>query len=137
LFFSLQTRGDTWDDFNSRSLSTTALKDPIAKITSTPIALAFDAVSLADTQQTAHDILLAGGTLINVTQPQLANKSENKAVHTVHGSFHPLPNREMDNKFMSVLTQWLADGTVKVCRTSWHRILDIHVPLYISQTSST
>lgn len=96
-----------------RKLSTTALKDAIAEITSTPITLVFDAISLPDTQQTGHDVLTAGGTLIIVTQPWVDNKSEDKVIHPVTGTFHPPSNRELGKSFMPVLTQWLADGTIK------------------------
>ncbi|KAG2126311.1 chaperonin 10-like protein [Suillus clintonianus] len=96
-----------------RKLSTAALKDAIAKITSTPIALAFDAISLPDTQQTAHDIITAGGTVITVRAPQVDNKSEDKVVQQVVGIIHAPPNRELGKSFMPVLTQWLADGTIK------------------------
>lgn len=96
-----------------RKLSITALKDAIAKITSIPITLAFDAISLPDTQQTAHDIVTAGGTVITVRVPQVDNKHEDKAVQQVVGTFHIPPNRELGKSFMPALTQWLADGTIK------------------------
>jgi NADPH:quinone reductase-like Zn-dependent oxidoreductase len=101
-----------------RRLSAAALKHAIAKITSTPITLAFDAVSLPDTQQAAHDILTAGGILIIVTEPTIEDKSDDKEVRLVWGSFHPISNHDMGKRFMPVLTQWLADGTIKVSRTS-------------------
>jgi NADPH:quinone reductase-like Zn-dependent oxidoreductase len=101
-----------------RRLSTAALKHAIAKITSIPITLAFDAVSLPDTQQAAHDILTAEGILIIVSGLNLENKSDDKEVRLVWGSFHPPSNHEMGKRFMPVLTQWLADGTIKVSRTS-------------------
>ena len=97
-----------------RGLSATALKDAIAKITSNPITLAFDAISHPDTQQASYDILSVGGTLI-VTEPVAENKSDDKVVRGVFGSFHPPPNREMGRRFIPVLTRWLADGTIKVC----------------------
>ena len=116
-----------------RNLSTAALKEAIANITSTPITLAFDAVSLPDTQKTAHDILSAGGTLTTVTPPVVANKSDDKVVQLVLGWFHPPQNREMGKRFMAVLTQWLADGTIKVCCASIHGVLDIRLYLYVSR----
>ncbi|KIK44781.1 hypothetical protein CY34DRAFT_599256 [Suillus luteus UH-Slu-Lm8-n1] len=97
----------------SRKLSTTSLKDAIANITSTPIMLAFDAVSLPDTQQTAHDIVATGGMIITVTTPRVENKHEDKVVQQVFGFFHLPPNRELGKSFMPVLTQWLADGIIK------------------------
>jgi hypothetical protein len=103
-----------------RKLSTTTLKDAIANITSTPITLAFDAISLPDTQQTAHDIVAAGATIITVTTPQVENKHEDKLVYQVFGIFHLPPNRELGKSFMPVLTQWLADGSIKVCRMLMH-----------------
>lgn len=103
-----------------RKLSTTTLKDAIANITSTPIMLAFDAVSFPDTQQTAHDIVATGGTIITVTTPQVENKHEDKVVLHACGIFHLPPNRELGKSFMPVLTQWLADGIIKVCRTPMH-----------------
>jgi hypothetical protein len=87
-----------------RRLSPTALKDAVAKATPTPIIVIFDAVSLPDTQQTSYDILAAGGTLCIVTSPMVANKSDDKAILMVFGSFHPLPNREIGKKFLPVLT---------------------------------
>ncbi|OAX42517.1 GroES-like protein [Rhizopogon vinicolor AM-OR11-026] len=97
-----------------RRLSTAALKDAVAKITSAPITLAFDAISLLDTQQSALDILTGGGTLIIVSARMVESKGDGKVIHTVFGSFHPLPNREMGKRFMPVLTQWLAEGTIKL-----------------------
>src|SRR5882757_10413545 len=57
-----------------RRLSTAALKDAVAKITSAPITLAFDAISLLDTQQSALDILTGGGTLIIVSARMVESK---------------------------------------------------------------
>lgn len=116
-----------------RKLSTAALKEAIANITSTPITLAFDAISLPDTQETAHDILTAGGTLMTATEPMVANKSDDKVIRFARGWFHPPQNREMGKRFLPVLTQWLADGTIKVCRTSIHGVLDIHLYLHVSR----
>lgn len=96
-----------------RKLSTTTLKDAIANITSTSIMLAFDAISLPDTQQTAHDIVATGGTIITVTKPQVENKHEDKVVQQVFGICNLPPNRELGKSFMPVLTQWLADGIIK------------------------
>lgn len=75
--------------------------------------LAFDAISLPDTQQTAHDIVATGGTIITVTTPQVENKHEDKVVQQVFGIFNLPPNRELGKSFMPVLTQWLADGIIK------------------------
>lgn len=117
-----------------RRLSSAALTDAIAKITSAPITVAFDAISLPDTQQLAHDILAAGGTLLIVTEPMVASKSDDKVIRAINGSFHLPPNREMAKRFMPVLAQWLADGTIKVCCTSGHCVLLTRLCSYISRT---
>ncbi|KAG1766944.1 chaperonin 10-like protein [Suillus occidentalis] len=96
-----------------RKLSTTTLEDAIANITSTPIMLAFDAISLPDTQQTAHDIVATGGTIITVTAPQVESKHDDKVVQQVFGTFHLPSNHELGKRFMPVLTQWLAEGIIK------------------------
>lgn len=76
-------------------LSTTPLKDAIVKITPTPITLAFDAISLPDTQQIAHDIVTAAATVVTMGIPQVENENENGVVQQVFGDFRPPPNHEL------------------------------------------
>lgn len=80
-----------------RKLSTAALKGTIGKVTSSPIALTFDAIPSLPTQLMAHGIITAGGKFITVPHSPANNKNEGKLLH-----------------------HWLSDGTIEVCHSSIH-----------------
>ncbi|KIJ59658.1 hypothetical protein HYDPIDRAFT_32992 [Hydnomerulius pinastri MD-312] len=97
-----------------RKLSAAALREEVAKITSSPITHAFDAISLEDTQQAAYDLLASGGKLAIVTPPKLKEvEGSGKQVTLVFGSFQLPHNRALGVQFMQELTKWLAEGTIK------------------------
>ncbi|KAH7886903.1 chaperonin 10-like protein [Phlebopus sp. FC_14] len=97
-----------------RNLPATALHEEVAKITSTPVSFAFDAVSLGDTQQVAYDLLAPGGQLALVLASQIKEQERSgKLVVKVFGSFHPPYNRLLGVQFMEALSNWLAEGKVK------------------------
>lgn len=75
----------------------------------------FDAVSFRETQQAAFSLLAPGGTLVVVTQPQVNGGQGNKKVLMVIGGFHFPQNRALGAKFSIALTEWLAEGAIKVC----------------------
>lgn len=97
-----------------RNLSPAALKSEVARITTVPVTYAFDAVSVADTQQTAYDILAPGGKLVIGTPKTIkeADGSGKKVVHT-YGSFQVPHQRQLGVQFMRELTNWLAEGKIK------------------------
>ena len=88
-----------------------------------PIKTAYDAVSLADTQNIAYDVLASGGTLIIdlASQIQEEKKVADKKVVHVFGSADAPQNRKLGVALYAKLTEWLADGSIKVCSPSHGR----------------
>ena len=86
-----------------------------------PIEYVFDAISLADTQALAYDVLAPGGTLIIVLNEAIpaARKKEgdNKRVVHAFGTVHTPENRAVGVEFYSRLTEWLRTGVIVVCVT--------------------
>lgn len=81
-----------------------------------PIKTVYDAVSLADTQHIAYDALAPGGTLVLdlPSQIQEEKKVASKKVVNVFGSTNAPPNRKLGVALYAKLTEWLADGSIKV-----------------------
>jgi hypothetical protein len=103
-----------------RKLSTAALKGTIGKVTSSPIALTFDAIPSLPTQLMAHGIITAGGKFITVPHSPANNKNEGKLLHHVCGNFYTPPNHKLSKSFMPVSMEWLSDGTIEVCHSSMY-----------------
>ena len=88
-----------------------------------PIKTAFDAVSLADTQNIAYDALAPGGTLV-IDLPSLIQEEKkvaDKRFVQVVGSANAPQNRKVSVALYAKLTGWLADGSIKVCSPSYQR----------------
>ncbi|KAN0097220.1 GroES (chaperonin 10)-like protein [Tylopilus felleus] len=97
-----------------RTLSAAALKEQVANIVKTPISYIFDACSLAETQQTAYDLLAPGGTLAIVAEKLVKeDETSRKKVNLVFGSFQFPENRALGVKFATALTRWLAEEKIK------------------------
>ncbi|EGO00292.1 hypothetical protein SERLA73DRAFT_89213 [Serpula lacrymans var. lacrymans S7.3] len=96
-----------------RGLSPSALSAEVLNVTSTPIKLVYDSVSLADTQQIGYDILAPGGHLIILLQDSIkAKEGDNKTIFHVFGNLHPPQNRAFGAGLFSHLTKYLADGDI-------------------------
>ena len=106
-----------------RSLAPEQILAEVKTITGgTPVEYVFDAISLADTQALAYDVLAPGGTLIIVLNEAIpaekkqaqAGASLNKRVVHGFGIVHVPENREIGVQLFSRLTEWLQDGVIVV-----------------------
>ena len=87
-----------------------------------PIEYVFDAISLADTQALAYDVLAPGGTQIIVLNEAIpAEKKQaqagaglNKRVVHGFGIVHVPENREIGVQLFGRLTEWLQNGVIVV-----------------------
>jgi NADPH:quinone reductase-like Zn-dependent oxidoreductase len=85
----------------------------VAKVTSAPVAHAYDAWSGAETQQALHDLLAPGGRLALVLPPAVA-PHDGKTAFTVFGIVHAPANRALGGSIFGALERLLAEGAIKV-----------------------
>jgi NADPH:quinone reductase-like Zn-dependent oxidoreductase len=85
----------------------------IAKVTSAPVAHAYDAWSGPETQQALHDLLVPGGRLALVLPPAVAPR-DGKTAFTVLGIVHIPANRALGVSIFGALEGLLAEGAIKV-----------------------
>lgn len=98
-----------------RHLDLATLSNEIKKITSAPIQIVYDSVSLPDTQKAAYDLLAPGGTLVLTLTSSLGDtEGDGKRVVYTYGSPHTPLNREVFLGLYPVLTTYLAEGLIKV-----------------------
>ena len=101
-----------------RSLPARTVLSEVKKITDdVPVKTVYDAVSYADTQNLGYDILAPGGTEV-IDLPQEINgekQSADKKVVVVFGNVNVPDNRRLGVNLYAKLTQWLGDGTLRVC----------------------
>ncbi|KZP13236.1 GroES-like protein [Athelia psychrophila] len=97
-----------------RHLDTLLLCEEIAKITSVPIEVVFDAVGGPQTQQSGVDVLAPGGVIASVAQSKLGDAvGDGKSVKSIFASpFHP-HNRDVAVGFASELTAYLESGDIQ------------------------
>lgn len=103
-----------------RSLPPAEIKNEILKITNgKPIELVYDAISLADTEPLAYDVLAPGGVLIivlpDVIPAELKKEGDNKKIVLAMGNVHMPQNRKVGADLYAHLTEWLQTGKVVVC----------------------
>jgi len=98
-----------------RNLSADAIRAEVAKITSAPVEVAYDAVSTADTQNAAYSLLAPGGAVVIVLQNAVeeAKQSSDKRIVHVFGNVNVPQNRDLGASLYSKLTTLLADGSLK------------------------
>lgn len=83
-----------------------------------PIEFSYDAISLADTQNIAVDVLAPGGYLILTLTSQLPeSKTAGKTVVNVFGNVQPPANRKAGVILYSKLTELLATKSLIVSST--------------------
>ena len=89
-----------------------------------PIKTVYDTVSLADTQNIAYDALAPGGTLVIDLPSQIKEEKKvaDKKVVNVFGSTNAPQNRKLGATLYAKLTEWLADGSIKVRSSSLERL---------------
>ncbi|OCH85946.1 GroES-like protein [Obba rivulosa] len=100
-----------------RNLPADALAEEVAKITSLPIEVALDAISLPTTQNAAYDILAPSGQLVVVLQDAVAAEKKaaqpNKTIVEVHGSLAAPGHLKAAASLCSALTGLLEEGAIK------------------------
>lgn len=102
-----------------RTLPSAAIESEVSKLVGgKPIELVYDAISHADTQPLAYDILAPGGHLILVL-PDLVlaekkKEGDNKTIVSVAGSVQMPENRALGVALYSRLTEWLETGKLVV-----------------------
>ncbi|KAF9232957.1 chaperonin 10-like protein [Melanogaster broomeanus] len=114
-------------DTHLKSLGATAVIDRHASgnefiaalniITKQPIEIAYDAISLPETQQAAWAALAPSGMLILTLQPVVKeDQGKGRRAIATYGSPHAQANRAMCNVAWIILGQWLQDGIIKPSR---------------------
>ncbi|KAG6833036.1 hypothetical protein H0H87_012047 [Tephrocybe sp. NHM501043] len=96
-----------------RNLSSAALREEITKITSSPVEVVYDAVSLADTQATGYNLLADGGRLILVLPSQVTDPVEGKSIYSVFGVWTLPHSKDLGELFYRSLTGLLETGDIK------------------------
>jgi len=86
----------------------------LQKITQQPIAIAYDVVAFAETQQTAWSVVARGGTLVLTLQPVVKEEEgKGRTVIATYGNPHAEPNKTMCREYWNILAKWLQNGTIK------------------------
>jgi len=113
----------------NRNLSGDDLKAAISKVTSSPIEVVYDAISLDGTQQIGWSLLGTKGALI-LTLPASVKENEGKQRRAIptFGSPHAQENKSLCSGSWAKLGQWLEDGSIKV-NCALNRCLDATDPL--------
>ncbi|TCD60662.1 hypothetical protein EIP91_009722 [Steccherinum ochraceum] len=98
-----------------RSLSAEKIAAAVKEITSEPVKIVYDAISLEPTQLPAYTVLSPGGSLILVLAPVIPEDklTADKKVVNTFGNFHPENNRELGKSLYAVLTKLLETGEIK------------------------
>ncbi|EIN12420.1 GroES-like protein [Punctularia strigosozonata HHB-11173 SS5] len=99
----------------SRTLSTDALRVEIGKITSHPIKIVYDAVSVATTQHAAWSLLSTDGELILVQSlaEGIVHGEDGKELVQVSGHPEWADQQEAGRELYARVTQVLQDGSIK------------------------
>ncbi|KAH8112689.1 GroES-like protein [Phellopilus nigrolimitatus] len=87
----------------------------VAALGGAPVDLVFDAVSVADTQAQAWEVLAPGGALVLIGTPQVdrAKYPDKIVVDGVFGNVHPTGARALGVSLYSKLTQLLEDRSIQ------------------------
>ena len=100
-----------------RKLSSDRLREEVRKITTEPLRVVFDAISLPDTQLAAYNLLAPGGTLVLVLFPAIPEehlRPDKRLAKAFGQANYPGVNRIVAAKLYSKLTAWLREGAIKV-----------------------
>ncbi|KAF9463953.1 chaperonin 10-like protein [Collybia nuda] len=90
-----------------------SLPDEIAKITTKPFEIVFDAISASETQEAGYNILSEGGTMIVVLTTQVKSLTSGKNIIHVFGVFTLPETRELGVQFYSQLEAMLKEGVIR------------------------
>jgi NADPH:quinone reductase-like Zn-dependent oxidoreductase len=105
----------------SRSAPADVLAAEIAKVTSEPLKLVYDAVSLSATQQVGWKLLAPGGQFILVLPAVegVGDGADGKSIVWVGGNVNFPGQGELGKELFARLTNLLADGSIKVSYMTW------------------
>ncbi|KAG6827875.1 hypothetical protein H0H92_010144 [Tricholoma furcatifolium] len=95
-----------------RNLSSEALAAEIRKITSKPLEIVYDAVSVPDTQATGYSLLSDGGSLVIVLAPTI-KAEEGKHIFHITGMWSFPHSKDLGAKFYNSLSALLETGEIK------------------------
>ncbi|KAK7049295.1 hypothetical protein VNI00_005896 [Paramarasmius palmivorus] len=98
------------DVIDRKKVATSELQDAVKNVTTTPISVVFDAISLPDTQEAGYALLAEDGKMVLTLPPNVENKVESKKLTNVFGSVHPEPNRPLGRIIYKNFTNWLEKG---------------------------
>lgn len=101
-------------DVIDRTLPLSELADTVKAITLKPIKVAYDSISLPETQNAVYNLLGPGGKLVLVLNEAIDNKTDDKEVAQVMGNVHVPGQRKLGVSLYSKLTELLAAGDIKV-----------------------
>jgi len=93
-------------------LSSSALAADVAKITSAPIEIFYDSVSLPETQETGYSLLANGGHLV-IILPAVIKPMEGKEISSILGIWTIPYTRERGVQLHSSLTELLDKGLIQ------------------------
>ncbi|KZT72281.1 GroES-like protein [Daedalea quercina L-15889] len=96
-----------------RNLSEDVLIEKIRDITSAPVKVVFDAISLPETQEFAYRVLAPGGTLVIDLEAQVKSTTADKRIIYIIGNTSMAANRKLGASLYSKLTSLLEEGAVK------------------------
>ncbi|TCD62490.1 hypothetical protein EIP91_006811 [Steccherinum ochraceum] len=98
-----------------RNLSADKIAAAIREITSEPVKVVYDAISLESTQLPAYNVLSPGGSLILVLAPLISEGklSADKKIVNTYGNVHFEGNRELGKDLYANLTRYLETGEIK------------------------
>ncbi|GBE88096.1 Zinc-type alcohol dehydrogenase-like protein [Sparassis crispa] len=98
-----------------RRLSASDLITAVSHITSAPIQIVYDSVSLQDTQNVAYDVLAPGGTMVVVLDESVdpSKKTPEKKIVNVFGNTHVPQNHKTSVSLYSQLTSLLEKGLIR------------------------
>lgn len=108
-----------------RKLSLEELREEVRNITTQPVDVIFDAISLPDTQLSAYELLAPGGTLVLVLFPAIPKerlRPDRRLAKAFGQANYPEVNRVAARKLYGKLTTWLSKGYIKVgtrSQTCW------------------
>ena len=102
------------------------LVSEVTKITSKPIKVVYDSISLVDTQKAGWSLLASGGRFILVLPPVegITHGKDDKSVVNVYGNVNIPGQGDIGRELYARLCGLLADGSIKarfwLMRTSFY-----------------
>ncbi|TCD61761.1 hypothetical protein EIP91_007963 [Steccherinum ochraceum] len=101
-----------------RKLSASEIAAAVKDVTSDPVKIVYDAISLEHTQLLAYSVLSLGGTLVLllpslIPEDRLIADSDSKKVVIPFGNFYLENNRELGKSLYAVLRELLETGEIK------------------------